>query len=328
MEYEGRTIKNDLKNISKKVYLFIKRFNDEKVMKEASNLTFVTVLGFVPFLLFIVFLLPSIPSLNIHQLLQKQLISIFLPESADIIYKQASVLLSKTIPMNVFNVIMVMFTSYSLFYSITSAFDKILGFKTVKKTKTIEILLKFFGTIVFGFLITIFLFSISSISIINVIFKQTLLRKILVMFLPMIVWFILTFLLYFLIPSKRMNIKDIAKVSIIIAIIWFILKNGFDWYINNMTRIHVLYGVIAAFPIFLFWIYANWIITLSGVLLLSSKTKNKNKKQVIVQKTIKIIIEEQKELFIEEDIPLNESQSQELVDLIKEKIECENNNKQ
>jgi len=90
----------------------------------------------------------------------------------------------------------------------------------------------------------------------------------------------------------------------------------------------VLYGVIAAFPIFLFWIYANWIITLSGVLLLSSKTKSKNKKQVIVQKTIKIIIEEQKELFIEEDIPLNESQSQELVDLIKEKIECENNNKQ
>jgi membrane protein len=66
-----------------------------------------------------------------------------------------------------------------------------------------------------------------------------------------------------------LNIKNIAISSVYVAIMWLLLKNGFDWYITNMTKMKVFYGVISSFPIFLFWIYANWIIVLSGIVLLS-----------------------------------------------------------
>ncbi|MCB5249893.1 MAG: YihY/virulence factor BrkB family protein [Candidatus Cloacimonadales bacterium] len=320
MELKDRKDSGFIRRTIQFIIKFIKRFNQERIMKEASNLTFVTVLGFVPFMLFIVFIVPPIQSFNVRNLIQHHLITNLLPESVDIINSQLNNLLTKKIPMNIFNVIMVLFTSYSMFYSITTAFDKILGFRTIKKTKIVDVLLKFFGTIMFGFLITVLLFSISSVSLVNIVFNQTILKKLVVTLLPMFIWFLLTFFIYYLVPSKRLNIKDISKISIIVAVLWFILKNGFDWYISNLTRMHVFYGVIASFPIFLFWIYANWIITLCGVIFLSDKTKHKEKKRVTVQNIMKIVVEEQKEIYVEEDLSLTTMKNDELLKCIKEKL--------
>ncbi|HOD54722.1 MAG TPA: YhjD/YihY/BrkB family envelope integrity protein, partial [Candidatus Cloacimonadota bacterium] len=152
--------------------IFAKRLNHEKVMKEASNLTFVTVLGFVPFLLFILFLLPEISFLNIQDVLKKYIISTFLPESADMIINQVNELMNNTIQMNIFNVIMVVITSYSLFASISSTFDKILKIESNEQKNIINTLQKFFGTIIFGFLTIVLLFSMSSLPYFSLIFEH------------------------------------------------------------------------------------------------------------------------------------------------------------
>ncbi|HOD53451.1 MAG TPA: YhjD/YihY/BrkB family envelope integrity protein, partial [Candidatus Cloacimonadota bacterium] len=130
----------------------------------------------------------------------------------------------------------------------------------------------------------------------------------------------LIFFIYFFVPSKRLKTSYIALSAIYSAIAWLFLKNGFDWYITHMTRMQVFYGVIASFPIFLFWIYANWIIVLGGIVYLSSLTNKQMKKKVRIEKITKIVIEEEKELFLIEDQPLNDLQTKELVKLIKEKL--------
>ncbi len=311
------------KIISKKIMsfkIFAKRLNHEKVMKEASNLTFVTVLGFVPFLLFILFLLPEISFLNIQDVLKKYIISTFLPESADMIINQVNELMNNTIQMNIFNVIMVVITSYSLFASISSTFDKILKIESNEQKNIINTLQKFFGTIIFGFLTIVLLFSMSSLPYFSLIFEHYFVKLLISKLLPMIIWFILIFFIYFFVPSKRLKTSYIALSAIYSAIAWLFLKNGFDWYITHMTRMQVFYGVIASFPIFLFWIYANWIIVLGGIVYLSSLTNKQMKKKVRIEKITKIVIEEEKELFLIEDQPLNDLQTKELVKLIKEKL--------
>lgn len=307
-----------------KIFLLIREFflrsDQEKIMKEASNLTFVSVLGFVPFLLFIVFLLPEIPSLNIHELLRKYILSTFLPESAGLISQHVNEVLNNTIQLNILNILMLLITSYSLFSSISHSFDKILKIESNHNISVINFVLKFLGTLIFGFMIILLLFSMSSLPFISFLFEQSIIKLLIIKFIPFIIWVSFIFFIYYFIPSKRYNPKNILISSIYTAIVWSILKNGFDWYITHMTKMKVFYGVIASFPIFLFWIYANWIIVLSGIVFLSIINKTEVKKKVKVEHTIKIIIEDEKEFFLTEETSLTSEQSNQLIKTIKEKI--------
>jgi uncharacterized BrkB/YihY/UPF0761 family membrane protein len=52
-----------------------------------------------------------------------------------------------------------------------------------------------------------------------------------------------------------------------------------------------VYGIISSFPIFLFWIYINWIVVLSGVIIMSilnPKKKKSNKYRLTAQIQLEI----------------------------------------
>lgn len=311
------------KNISRLGHFLISfyhRFGSEKIMKEASNLTFVTVLGFVPFLLFIVFLLPQIQSLHFQMIIQKYIVATFLPESADLIITQVNDLMKLTVQMNILNLIMLLITSYSLFASITGSFDKILKVEVKEDKSVITYLMKFFGTIIIGFIMMFFLFSMSSLPFISLLFEQPTIKLFITKLIPFFIWFLLIFFIYMFVPSKRFKPRNIAICAIYVAFVWFFLKNGFDWYINNMTKMKAFYGVVSSFPIFLFWIYANWIIVLSGTVLLSMLNKTEIKKKVTIKSIIQISIEDEKELNLVSDKLLNSKQKAELENWVKENL--------
>lgn len=46
-------------------------------------------------------------------------------------------------------------------------------------------------------------------------------------------------------------------------------QNLFDIYIYNLTSIQAVYGVMSALPIFLMWVYFNWVIIMGGIVLVS-----------------------------------------------------------
>ena len=41
-------------------------------------------------------------------------------------------------------------------------------------------------------------------------------------------------------------------------------KHGFAWYLAQVAAYQVIYGALAALPIFLLWVYLCWIIILAG----------------------------------------------------------------
>jgi hypothetical protein len=43
-----------------------------------------------------------------------------------------------------------------------------------------------------------------------------------------------------------------------------VAKYGFGWYLAQVSTYEVVYGALAALPIFLLWIYLCWIIILAG----------------------------------------------------------------
>ncbi len=276
--YQSITITQQRKKVLGNIWTFLKtfyqRFMSEGILKESASLTYITLLGFVPFINFLVLIAPDLPFLNLGDKLRELVIQNFIPSSANAIINFLEKLIMPKVGYNIFNLVILIVSSYSLFTVIRSTFDRILSMQLKTSQDTITQFVKFFGTIVFGLLIIVLLFSSSSIPIISRLLKSPVLQWIMVI-VPFILQFLAIVFLYMLLPSVRINRAALFRGAFWTTVIWVIGKSVFDFYIYNLTNYQALYGVMAVLPIFLLWIYVNWAIILGGMVLVSVIENNK-----------------------------------------------------
>ncbi len=279
-------------NIHKFLVLFYKKSTQEQILKEAAALTYITILGFIPFLFFIVFLVPKLPFLSINSKFQTHLYQNFLPVSTGDVGFLVSQLIAKRAPFNVFSFVVAIVTSYSLFKVIRDAFDRILVMEFQPPKDWLAQLLKFFGTIIFGFIIILLLFSSSSLPIISSLLNIPLFKKQLLYILPFVLQFLALVFMYMILPSIKVKRSSLYRAAFWTTLVWVIFKGFFDYYIYNLTNIEAIYGVLKSLPIFLFWIYLNWVVVLGGMVLVTV-LEHKEKALDVVDKKhfVRIILE-------------------------------------
>ncbi|MDB5776451.1 MAG: Ribonuclease [Herbaspirillum sp.] len=74
-------------------------------------------------------------------------------------------------------------------------------------------------------------------------------------------------LLYITVPNREVDWRDAIWGGLLAGVAFEIAKHLFTFYIIQFPTYTVIYGAVAAFPIFLLWIYMIWLITLVGALL-------------------------------------------------------------
>jgi len=79
-----------------------------------------------------------------------------------------------------------------------------------------------------------------------------------------LVLFVTLFLLNIVVPSGRVRMASAALGAGVSAIIWEISKSLFVLWTGSVMRLSVIYGSLAAVPIFLIWLYLSWFIALAG----------------------------------------------------------------
>lgn len=84
-------------------------------------------------------------------------------------------------------------------------------------------------------------------------------------FAALLASWLMLFLLYVLMPNTRVNVKPALIGSFIAALLWESGKVGFQAYVNNTEPYKTVYGSLGLIPLFLFWIYISWFITLFGL---------------------------------------------------------------
>ena len=284
-----------MKNVITFLRIFGKKFSNDRVFNQSASLTYITLLGFVPFLIFIFFLIPELPFAS-GKSLENFLISIFVPDSAKQIGNYISQLTNQKISFNLFSFLLLIFTSYSLFRIINDTFDKILGAAEHKNKNFFGDIIKFFGMSIGGVLLLVILLSSSSVPILLKFIEIPFLQGIITSLSPFLIMFVIFTLGFFFIPTVKIKYISILIGGITSALVWMLFKYGFDWYINNLTNMQLIFGVVSFVPIFLFWIYANWVIILSGVVLVAildgrtyiptETTSRKEKIRIIIEKEI------------------------------------------
>jgi membrane protein len=80
--------------------------------------------------------------------------------------------------------------------------------------------------------------------------------------LPFVVTFFTLWLMYSVIPNTRVSRRDAAIGALLGAVLFEIARWGFGLFVKNAQNYQQIYGVLAAIPIFLLWIYLSWVIVI------------------------------------------------------------------
>jgi membrane protein len=279
--------------------LWVSRIIKEKVPRESGSLAYVTILGFIPFITFILMLAPDLPFLNLKEKIADVVAQNFIPGSAEAVMEMINEMIARRMGLNIMVFVILLISSYLLFNNIRSTFDRILSTHAPGGTDLLSQFVKFFGTLVFGLFIIVLLFSSSSMPIISRLLKLRFFIWI-GYIVPFLLQFFALFFLYMLMPSIKVKRKSLIQGAFWTTLLWVLIKSGFDYYIYNLTSFQAVYGVIAALPIFLFWIYVNWIIILSGIVLVS--VIDKGVREEVIQKTPKRVVRLTMEMYSDDKL--------------------------
>ncbi len=71
-------------------------------------------------------------------------------------------------------------------------------------------------------------------------------------------------LLFKFVPQKNVKWKSAMFGAVFSALLWEATKHGFNYYVQNISNMKILYGSFILLPLFLIWINFSWIIVLAG----------------------------------------------------------------
>ena len=72
------------------------------------------------------------------------------------------------------------------------------------------------------------------------------------------------FILYNLIPNKRLGFKTPAVGAFWATLLWVIAKEIFGYYITHLASLKKIYGTYMLFAVITFWLYYSSIVFLIG----------------------------------------------------------------
>jgi membrane protein len=88
--------------------------------------------------------------------------------------------------------------------------------------------------------------------------------------MPVVISFVAFFLVYWLVPARRLRPGYLVPGALLAAVLFEVVKIGFNVYLENFSNYDVVFGSLGAVVAFLFWVYLSANIMLLGAELSSA----------------------------------------------------------
>ena len=101
---------------------------------------------------------------------------------------------------------------------------------------------------------------------------ESTLSRLIVKPVPFILSMLALAFLYIIAPARRVPLANAFAGALPAAVAFEAAKSGFAIYVKNVPTYEVVYGTLAALPVFLIWIYVCWLIVLAGAAITATLT--------------------------------------------------------
>ncbi len=235
--------------------------------RAAGNLAFTTLLGLVPLA---TVALASVAQVPVFQefvvALERFLLRYMLPQSASaIVHEYVWGLAAKASTSKGMWILFVVVTAILVVQSVESEINLIWGIRhkrpLLRRTLIYAVGVTA-GPVLMGAAITLVTWLMKQ-SIAAVPLEQSTARAILepIPFLFGVAGFTV---LYVVAPARKVYWRHALAGGVLAAIAFEATRRGFAWYVAHSPTYEILYGALAAFPLFLLWIFLFWMIVLVG----------------------------------------------------------------
>lgn len=247
-----------------------RRLREEKLPQVAGSLTFTTTLALVPLLTIVLAILTTFPVFGqLRTALDTWFVQTLMPKAiANTISSNLTQFASKAKGLSLLGAVLLLLTTTAMMGMIERAFNQIWGVRRPRPWSQRVLIywaLITLGPILFGLSLSATgqLFSATGGLARSLPFVGTLFYTLVSIALTTGAYT----LLYMAVPNRRVVWHDALWGGLAAAIAFEIAKRGFALFIRQFPTYAIIYGALAALPLFLVWIYLSWLITLLGAVL-------------------------------------------------------------
>jgi membrane protein len=232
--------------------------------QNAAALTYTTLLSLVPLMTVMLALLAILPiSDRVTAEINSFLFNNFVPAAGEVVQQHLQTFSSKAGRLSGFGFLFLVVTALMLMGTIEQAFSTI--WHITYKRRLLRTVLVYSAILSLGPILmvssvvaTSYLVSLPYISDAAQTFSFAM------VLLPIVVSTLAFAMLYSVLPNQRVSFKNALIGGVIAALLFEGAKRGFALYLTLFPTYELIYGALAAVPIFLVWVYLSWLVTLLG----------------------------------------------------------------
>ncbi|MFC0133975.1 hypothetical protein CR105_10425 [Massilia eurypsychrophila] len=247
-----------------------RRLNEEKLPQVAGSLTFTTTLALVPLLTIVLAIFTTFPVFNSFRAsLEGYFVQTVMPKGiANTVINNLTQFASKATRLSAVGAVALLFTSSAMMATVERAFNQI--WRVRRPRPLAPRIMMYWALLTLGPL----LFGLS-LTVTSQLFMATndWMRP-----MPVVGALLYTLvsvglttgaymLLYMAVPNRYVDWRDAIWGGLVAAVAFEIAKRLFGIFIKQFPNYTMIYGALAALPLFLLWIYLSWMITLVGALI-------------------------------------------------------------
>ena len=246
-----------------------RRLDEERLPQVAGSLTFTTVLGLVPLLTIALAIFTAFPLFNTFRAsLETYFSDHLMPRIiANTVLDYLNQFAAKSMRLSAFGAVALFVTAVAMMSMVDRVFNRIWRITTPRPL--VQRILIYWAVVTLGPLLigvsltlSSYLFTATNGAVMQVRFIGNMFYSAISLLLTIGAFT----LLYVTVPNRAISWRDAAAGGALAGLAFEVAKRVFALYITKFPTYTMVYGSIAAIPIFLVWIYMFWMITLVGAL--------------------------------------------------------------
>ncbi len=253
-------------------FLFLRyvasRFIEDNCARTAAALSYTTLLSLVPLLAVVFSILAFFPLFaSLIDDIQRYIFSNFVPASSEQLQRHFQQFVETAASSGGIGLLFLMLTALMLMNTINVALNDIWQVKPRRNLFSALLLygvVLLFGSILFAASILLTSYIVSLPFIAEGGEAVTGIRNLLLTIAPIAVTVVALLLFYVVVPNCKVPWGAGTVAAVTAALLFELAKKGFAWYVLAFPTYTVIYGALAAIPVFLVWIYLSWLVLLLG----------------------------------------------------------------